>query len=216
MALLRYFESVRPSVLVLMGRVWRERLREAGSFWDVPLAEDLARLRREGVRVYLLDAQQRGNTRIGLPGGQALELRRELRLRIEGRWVWFGDRGLLESPMRRLLAWARRLRGAGAVPVDRLAGLHGRVAAATGSARVDAVVVADREPALRTVVGESGGAYTVASPGYWRDGHRALESLFGRWALRSAGGRAASGADRGERERLWFGPLTPAGVTLGK
>lgn len=213
--LLRYLQSVHPSAIVLMGRYWSDHLRKVSAFGDSLLADHVERLRRGGVRVYVLDPRQRRSARIGLPRGQHVELRRELRLRVGGQWVWFGDRSAFRSPVRRAVAWARSIGRDGTAEADLLAEVSRGIAAE--AERLDAVVVADRRPSLRTVGREGATACTLASPGDWRDGHRALELLFGRWALRSAGGLAPEGVGRVDRERLRFGPLlAPTPVTGGK
>lgn len=214
-ALLRYLQSVRPAVLVLMGGAWRRHLADVDDFRDALLAEHLADLRQRGTRVYVLDPGLRRNDALALPRGQRLELRRELRLRIAGQWLWLGHRETFESPLRRLLAWARRrvsTSGSG----DRL-GRFAQVASLPATLeRVDAIVFADRERSLRTVVGEGGAEHTLASPGHWADGHRSLEFAFGRWALRSAGGAEADGTTPAHRERFVFGRPRPRLVAAGE
>ena len=207
-ALLRYLRSVRPRVLVLMGRAWVRHLRDVDAFKDALLAAELERLLSFGARVYLLDPLQRGNASIELPGGHAVAHRRELRLRVAGQWVWLGDRRVFASRRERLTTWTRAWLGGGRPEThsDRLRAFAEVIGPRALEEQVDAVICGDTGPGLRTVMGEGSAYCTVACPGEWVEGQRSLEFRFERWALRAASPREeGESAREGVRERFVYG-----------
>ena len=223
-ALLRYFRLVRPRVLVLMGEAWVGHLRGVASFGDALLAAELERLLARGTRVYVLDRRQSRSDSLILPGGRAVPYRRELRLRVEGQWLRFGDWGVFHSRWARLGVWTRAwLRGhrfatagtraadtgaddtgaddTGAddtgADVSRLSAFVSAIGPRALGEGVDAIVCTGLERGLRTVTGEGDDYCAVACPGDWHGGQYALEFRFGRWALRAAAPRRPSSGASG-------------------
>lgn len=208
MALVRYLQRVRPRVLVLMGRAWTRHLRGVTTFKDALLTNELERLIGKGTRAYLLDHRLRASATIRLPCGRTVAHRADLRLRIEGQWIWFGARELVESSWQRLGLWVKDLpagltgkrdRGRAALPEMAVVAERAIVEG------VDAMVLADVTSYVEVAAGER--RRTIASPGAWHAGERALEFRFGQWSLRTAPDASAeeSSAPAGELPRAGLG-----------
>ncbi len=198
LALLRYLQSVTPEIVVMIGAAWVSHFTKVDSFKDALLADRLEQLAKCGARLYIVDPQCRSNLRIELPRGRKVEVRRELQLRVEGRWVLFGAHADHVPTFERLRTWTRAWFGgarqqpevsadsAFAKTVFARTAFAKTVSTLAEERKVETVVLDLPEALLRRIEKRSGEGLTLASPGFWSTGHGLLEHRYGQWVLTDA------------------------------
>ncbi len=190
LTLLRYLQSVTPGVVVMIGHAWVQLFSKVDSFKDALLADRLEQLSKCGARLYIVDPKGHSTTRIELPRGRKIEVRRDLHLRVDGAWVLFGVRDHLLPPFERLRSWTRAwFGGAKAQPAvggHEDAAFAKTVCTVAAERNVDTVVLDLPSALLRRIERGTGEHITLASPGTWSAHHQLLEYRYGTWHLTDA------------------------------